>query len=244
MKDTHANSPEERRERAIRRRRENRIVKLVSFSGMDGAGKSTQIDAFCAELKSAGMRYRVVRFWDEVAGLRGFREAVSLGIFKSEAGVGSPGAPVSRRDKNVRSWYMTWVRICLYTVDTLSLRAVIRKASRSDREVLIFDRYIYDEFANLHLDNPVIRAYVRVMLRFVPRPDIIYFLDADPVQARARKPEYPLEFLHVNRAAYVTLSRVIGGVTLIGPMPIDEVKREILKRGAELFSGKDREYVA
>jgi thymidylate kinase len=244
MKNPDTNLRKERGKGSTQAHRENRVAKLVSFSGMDGAGKSTQIEAFCGALADAGMRYRVIRFWEEVAGLSSFREAVALGIFKSDPGAGSPGFPVNRRDKNVRSWFMTWVRLCLYAVDTLSLRAVIGKMARSDCEVVLFDRFIYDEFANLNLKNPAIRCYVRVMLRIVPRPDIIYFLDADPVQARARKPEYPLEFLRVNREAYVALSRLIRGVTFIGPMTIDEVKREIMKHGAELFSGKDREYVA
>lgn len=218
--------------------------KLISFSGMDGAGKSTQIEALCAAMREAGMRIRIVRFWDDVARLVRFREAASVGVFKSDAGVGAPGAPINRRDKNVRSWYMTCVRLCLYLVDAFSLRAEIRKASRSEFDVVLFDRFIYDELANLNLKNPVARIYVRMILGLVPRPDISYLLDADPIQARARKPEYPLEFLYVNREAYVTLCRLIGGVTVIAPMAVEEVHREIMKHGAGLFSGKDRQYVA
>lgn len=218
--------------------------KLISFSGIDGAGKSTQINALCAAMGAAGMQVRVVRFWDEVARLVGFREAASVGIFKSDSGVGAPGAPVTRRDKNVRSWLMTCVRLCLYTVDALSLRAVIANASRSGHDVLVFDRYIYDELANLNLRNPVVRIYVRVILALVPKPHISYVLDANPDDARARKPEYPIEFLDMNRRTYLTLSRMIGGVNVIDPMPVEAVKQEIMKFGSELFPGKDREYVA
>ncbi|HWF67838.1 MAG TPA: hypothetical protein VN670_11055, partial [Acidobacteriaceae bacterium] len=106
------------------------------------------------------------------------------------------------------------------------------------------DRYIYDELANLNLKNPAVRIYVRAILAVTPRPHISYLLDANPVEARARKPEYPVEFLVVNRNAYLALSRLIGGVNVISPMSVEEVKREIGKGGAELFSGKDREYVA
>lgn len=218
--------------------------KLVSFSGIDGAGKSTQIDALCASIRAAGMRVRVVRFWDEVAKLVGFRKAASVGIFKSDAGVGAPGAPVMRRDKNLRSGFMTCVRLCLYVLDALSLCAFIARAPRSDHDVVVFDRYIYDELANLNLKNPAVRVYVRGILALVPRPDVSYVLDADPIAARARKPEYPIEFLDINRKAYLSLSVLIGGVHVIDPMPIEEVKREIMKYGAELYSGKDREYVA
>lgn len=217
--------------------------RLVSFSGVDGAGKSTQIEALCAAMEAAGIRFRVVRFWDDVARLHRFREAAATGIFKSDRGVGAPGAPVNRRDKNVRSWYMTCVRMCLYLVDALSLRRTMRKASRSALNVVLFDRFIYDELANLNLRNPLIRAYIRCIMALVPRPDVSYLLDADPVEARTRKPEYPLEFLHSNRSAYLTLSRLIGGIKVIDPMPIDDVKREVIKHGGGFLTGKDRSYV-
>lgn len=222
----------------------SRAPKLVSFSGVDGAGKSTQIEALCAAMDAAGMRFRIIRFWDDVARLHRFREAAATGIFKSDRGIGAPGAPVNRRDKNVRSWYMTWVRICLYLVDALSLRMAMGKASRSDMDVVLFDRFIYDELANLNLRNPLIRLYVRGIMALVPRPDVSYLLDADPVAARARKPEYPVEFLHSNRQAYLSLTRLIGGIKVIDPMPIDEVKREIIKQGGGFLTRKDRNDVS
>jgi hypothetical protein len=86
---------------------------------------------------------------------------------------------------------------------------------------------MYDELANLKLGNPLIRMYVRTIMTIVPRPRISYFLDADPVKARARKPEYPLEFLHKNRKSYFDLIALIGGITVIPPMEIEEVKRAV-----------------
>ena len=104
----------------------------------------------------------------------------------------------------------------------------MEKALRSEADLVIFDRYIYDELANLTLRNLAIRAYVRLIVKFVPKPDICYLLDADPAKARARKPEYPLEFLHTNRQTYLALSDLVGGMTMIPPMPIEEGKREVL----------------
>jgi thymidylate kinase len=217
---------------------------LISFSGVDGAGKSTQIESLCAAMRAAGLQFRVVRFWDEIARFVRFRQAASVNIFKSETGIGAPDAPVSRRDKNVRSRFMTCVRLCLYLADALSLRTLVKRELRSGYDAVLFDRFIYDELANLNLNNLVIRSYIRVILAIVPRPDISYLLDADPVQARARKPEYPLEFLYENRRSYLELSQLIDGITVINPMPVEEVGGEIMKHGAALFSGKDREYVA
>ena len=66
------------------------------------------------------------------------------------------------------------------------------------------------------------------MLKFVPQPDVAYLLDADPVLARQRKPEYPLEFVQSNRAAYLALSALSGGITVIAAGSADEVASEVV----------------
>lgn len=201
----------------------------VSFSGIDGAGKSTQIDALRDAAEQAGRRVRIIRFWDEVARLTGLRETSGHKIFKGDKGIGSPANPINRRDKNVRSWPMACVRLFLYAVDAVSTRIKVAEALGAGADFVIFDRYIYDELANLNLRNPLMRAFIRGIMVLVPRPHVSFILDADPVQARARKPEYPLEFIYLNRQAYFDLSHLIGRMTVISPGPIATVKREVLR---------------
>lgn len=219
-------------------RTEDKRILLVSFSGIDGAGKSTQIEALSSRLAENGLRVRLIRFWDEIARLKGIRETSGHKIFKGDKGIGSPSAPINRRDKNVQSGAMTCIRFFLYFVDAVSVRQVVKKALRSDADVVIFDRYTWDELANLNLLNPIVRAYIRMIMAFVPRLHISYLLDADPVQARARKPEYPLDFLYANRQAYLTLSERIGGITVIAPMPIQEAAQQVLERAQEELSDR------
>jgi thymidylate kinase len=205
------------------------VPTLVSFSGIDGAGKSTQIEALRSSLREAGFRGLLVTFWDDVATLTRIREVSGHTLFQGDKGVGTPDKPVNRQDKNVQSWYMTPVRFCLYFADVLSLRRTVAKMLKADAAVVIFDRYVYDELANLSVRNPFTRAYVRLLLRFAPQPDISFLLDADPVQARARKPEYPLDFLHSSRASYLALSE-LAGMTVIPPRPVQEVAQQILQQ--------------
>jgi hypothetical protein len=200
---------------------------------MDGAGKSTQIHNLRTRLADAGLKVSIVTFWDDVARLTQLRETSGHTLFKGDKGVGSPEAPINRRDKNVRSWPMTAVRYFLYLVDAVSLRLVVKKALKSDADFIIFDRYAYDELANLTLSNPLTRLYVRFIMWLVPRPHVSYVLDADPVQARARKPEYPLEFLYFSRASYLALNELIGGMKVIPPMPVQDVAREVLRHAQE-----------
>jgi thymidylate kinase len=202
---------------------------LVSFSGIDGAGKSTQIENLCDTLKRAGFSVQLITFWDDVARLKRFREDVGHKVFKGDKGVGTPEAPIHRRDKNVRSPLVTLLRLAIYVIDALSLRGIASKARRSGSNVVIFDRYIYDELANLNLDLAASRVYLRCVMKLVPRPEVSFVLDADPVKAFARKPEYPLEFLHSNRNSYLSLGRILGGITVIPPSTIEQAKAEVAR---------------
>lgn len=196
-------------------------VRLVSFSGIDGAGKSTQIEAVCQQLRESGLRFSLFTFWDDVVALSRFREHASLKAFRGDKGVGSPDKPIVRRDKNVRSWYLTAFRLFLYLLDAFRLCSVIARSADSDVDFIVFDRYIYDEMANLPLQYRVIRFYVRLLLMFIPKPDLAFLLDADPEAATRRKPEYPLDFVRYNRDAYLRLSRIVG-MRVVPPLPVEQ----------------------
>jgi hypothetical protein len=123
---------------------------------------------------------------------------------------------------------MSFVRLSLYLLDAMATSRAVREALRSRADFVIFDRYIYDELANLNLRNPIMRAYAKLIIEMIPRPDVSYLLDADPLQARARKPEYPLDFIYLSRQSYLDLSDLVGGITVIPPMPVIDVQREVL----------------
>jgi hypothetical protein len=103
---------------------------------------------------------------------------------------------------------------------------------------VVFDRFIYDELANLNLRNAAMRIYVRAILALVPQPDLSFVLDADPMAARARKPEYPMEFLEISRKAYLELSGFAAGIKLIHPAPVEQVGRQIWSEVANTRSAK------
>ncbi|MGA9208113.1 MAG: thymidylate kinase [Terriglobales bacterium] len=180
----------------------------------------------------------MLAFWDDVATLARARELLGHVLFRGEQGVGSPGRPVLRRDKDVRSWYMTAARFVLYLLDALRLSAVVAKLSAThDADIIIFDRYLYDELANLDLSNRLSRAYVRLLLKFIPHPKLACLLDADSVLAHKRKPEYCLDFVRSNRASYLALSTFAGGITVIPPLAAEEVTRRVLQEIAQKLPG-------
>jgi thymidylate kinase len=201
---------------------------LISFSGLDGSGKSTQIENLQERLTLAGLNVKVLAFWDDVVVGKKYREGFVHKVYQSEKGIGAPGKPVNRRDKNIRAWYLTTIRHFLYMLDAMNLGRVLRRAFKSGPNVVIMDRYIYDELANLPLQATVARAFIKIVRKLAPEPDLAYLLDTDVEAAHARKPEYPVDFMHKCRAAYFRLAQILETQVVIPPLSLSEATEAVV----------------
>src|SRR5579864_5598332 len=160
------------------------------------------------------------------------------------------------RKGEMPAWHLTLARHFLYLADAINLRRVIaceRKRSRHNpssqqdgaescgaNDVIILDRYIYDELSNLNLDNPISRAFVRLIHRIVPLPDLAYLLDVDPVVAHARKPEYPVDFMRQCRQSYFALAALVRTITVIPPRGLREATQAVLKAAKRRLAASGR----
>jgi thymidylate kinase len=202
---------------------------LISFSGIDGAGKSTQIDKLREFLNRENIPVQILTFWDNVALFSSLRSGFSRKVLQSDGQIGTPEKPANRNDKNSRSLPLLVGRSLLHLMDVFQLRRVVRKARAAGRGVIIFDRFMYDQLAALPLENRLARTYARLVLSLTPKPDISYLLDAVPEEARARKPEYPLEFMKRYRSSYLRL-REFAPITLVAAAGPDDVHAAIIAR--------------
>jgi thymidylate kinase len=214
---------------------------VVSFSGLDGSGKTTQIEALRRLAIQLGLSTTLVTYWDDVVVGARYRENFVHKVLGSEKGVGAPGRPVERRDKNVRAGYLTLMRHLLYLADAVHLRVVLSRVRRSGASVIIVDRYIDDELANLPLENRFSSLYARLVARLAPRPNIAFLLDAVPELARARKPEYSVEFLCQSRRSYFCLAHILGDMTIVPPVGLEEAQRMVLERFSQAVEALRRD---
>jgi thymidylate kinase len=221
-------------------RRIDRVI-FVSFSGIDGAGKSTQIHRLCEHLREMRLRIRRITFWTDVAALTRTRERLSYGLFRGDQGVGSPEEPLERRDKNIQAWYLTVFRCILYLLDAIKLKLLASTLYARSLDVVIFDRYIYDELANLPLQGGAVRSFARFVLKIAPRPDLPLLLNANAAEARARKPEYPQDFLERNGATFLELAK-LADMTVIHPQPVEEIACRVEEELARVFSSSVQEH--
>ena len=94
------------------------------------------------------------------------------------------------------------------------------------------DVILLDDVDKLGLRGDVVsvaRGYARFLLKIAPKPNLSYLIDAVPEDARARKPEYPLEFMREYRSSYLRL-RNMANLDLIPPADVEEVHAAIVAR--------------
>jgi len=69
---------------------------------------------------------------------------------------------------------------------------------------------------------------------------VSYVLDAVPEVARARKPEYPIDFMHRQRKSYMRL-RQMAGLQIVPAGEPDEVHSVIVERFQKYVMGTSPE---
>jgi thymidylate kinase len=197
---------------------------LLTFSGLDGSGKSTLIAGLRDVLESAGRPVVVLTMYDHVgvyAAVRILRDRLmgrprqpsapaTDAVVPGEGADAAVEAPVGRLTALIRS---RRVRRIAYALD-LGLFRVYRAYQEQARgRILILDRYFYDSI--IELAEGVSEAELLALLRWVPTPDVPIYIDAAPEVAFARKREYSVERLTERARLYRTLFAAVDGALVV-----------------------------
>lgn len=196
---------------------------LITFSGLDGAGKSTLIAYLQQELERVH-RPAVVFHMNDHIGLYAYlrmarnslvggspnpapsewtearsREAGEVGVRRS--------LPQRARRAFVRLRNrIVWskgLRRLLYPLDLLVFLGYRAYVEQLRGRVLVMDRYFYDTLVDVADDERW--RWLRVLEQITPTPDVALYLDIDPETAFARKGEYSVEYLQRRHHLYNTV---------------------------------------
>ena len=150
---------------------------LITFSGIDGAGKSTQIDLLIQHL--AALNHKPVRLWTR-GGYTSFLEWIKRFLRRL---LGRAVPPPGRGDRRDQALRRSWVRSMWLTASMLDLirvyGLVIRWWQWRGRTV-ICDRYLLDTAIDFRLNFPeesVEKWWLwRFLVRVTPKPNVTFVL--------------------------------------------------------------------
>lgn len=183
---------------------------LITFCGLDGCGKTTQIKLLTEYLES----------------------------LEAEVFLTKQPTPFVRESAIFRTFMDTPFHDN-FDYRSLSLLAASDRVQHSNRVILpqlqhgkmvISDRYFYSCLANLRARGYTEDKWIYEISESIPNPDIAFFLDVDVETAISRvrsRPEEKDRYIDVElhyklRQEYLDIARLNGGIILDSSMPPNE----------------------
>lgn len=174
--------------------------KLITFCGLDGCGKTTQIGSLLNFFRQKNQRIFLTKQPTDLV-----------------------------RNSEIFRAFMDTPRHESYDYRALSLLAASDRVQHSNRviakhladgEIVISDRYFYSCLANLRARGYTEDAWIYEIARLIPQPDIAFFLDVNPQTAIERvrrredeKDRYIDEELQYKlRDEYIAIAKNSGGI--------------------------------
>ena len=187
---------------------------IVSLSGPDGSGKTTQAETLVAALRQCEIRADYLWSRGGSTGLLGLASRLRQRLTGSDRSAGSADA-ITRRRARLRHPAARFAWAWLVAIDQLGTYWLKAALPAKRGRVIVADRYLYDAAvemnASLHGEARWSRLAARALLALGPRPARGYLLDLSEETARARKPD---EAWHANwsveREAYRRLAERHG----------------------------------
>ncbi|OGI27790.1 MAG: hypothetical protein A2359_03860 [Candidatus Moranbacteria bacterium RIFOXYB1_FULL_43_19] len=186
---------------------------LLSISGPDGSGKSTQIELLKNCLRSQGKSFY-------------YFHAVEFSI-------GNLCQKPKVKSQNIGSvtkanWLKIQLRKLALMIDTCRFNRLLKKLKV---DYIISDRYFYDTVVNINYLEAELPSKIFAE-KFIPWPDFAFYLKVDPekIMRRERKPDQGLEYLAAKEKIYAQRIEDWDMMVLDGEKDKEEIFESIISK--------------
>ena len=171
-------------------------MKFITFSGVDGSGKSTQLQLFRQKLEREGKK---VAYFHAIE----FSLANKLAKKNIKYQISNIGKEDSGHSVTSASWLTVFLRKIQLFIDLFRFRFYFSKLNRQGYDYLLSDRYFTDTLINIqYLQSakslPILNTLYSILST---PPDKALYLDANPdeIMRRERSPEQGIDYLRTKQ---------------------------------------------
>lgn len=159
-------------------------MKLITLSGLDGSGKSTQLTLLKKHLESIGKKVVVFHAIE-------FSLANRISRFLKGSETFEPGKEKAATDASSLSLFLRKIFLC---IDIFRFRLFLKKLQKDGVEYFLSDRYFFDTAINIEYLGGTVSDR---MINRIPIPDQAFYLRIAPeeIVQRDRVPEQGIEYL-------------------------------------------------
>jgi thymidylate kinase len=212
---------------------------LITFSGLDGSGKSTLTEWLKETLEKDNQKVIVSHMYYDVGVFGTFRrllEGTTVGNKgRTNAGRERAQAPRARQKSILKRriislrYKVVWnkqVRLLLYPIDVFIFLWYRFYVETLGKQILIMDRYFYDTLADVTENQKSNRG--RLLSWLAPTPDLPIYLEISPETAFARKGEFSVDRLNRRWLSYQKLTPWIPELVVLSAEQDPEITRHKL----------------